>query len=177
MHAPSRTRRIVVTVLALVAAACLVIAIAVFLIVSRYMETVPLEADTAHREFATASARLTGPAPLVEYRGFEAPVIRRRPGAATHELHTLHVLAYDADEGELTRGAFPVSVLRTVTLGGWIRLMHAGGADGRITLDDLERHGPGLVLDSRGGTPGILAVADAVLGTKSTQSRFLIWTE
>jgi hypothetical protein len=65
-------------------------------------------------------------------------------------------------------------------VGGRIRLMGSGfigGPDARLTLGDLERHGPGLVLDSGGGIPAVLPVADAVLGTKATQSRLLIWTD
>ena len=119
-------------------------------------------------------------APLIQYRGFNEPPIRRAPDAPVHNLRTVHVLAYDADEGELTRGTFPVSVVRAMTLGGRIRLMgptFGGDPDERITLGDLERHGPGLVLDSGKGTPGALALADAVFGTKSTQSRLLVWTD
>ena len=176
----SRKRRVIVTVLVIVAVPCVVIAATAFLLFSRYVETVAVDADFADREFAAVRAGLTDRAPLIEYRGFEAPVVRRNPTAPIRELRTVHVLAYDADEGELARGAFPVGVLRTITLGGRIQLMssgYIGGPDEPITIADLERHGPGLVLDSRSGTPGVLTVADAVLGTKSTRSRLLIWTD
>jgi hypothetical protein len=179
MHAQRRTRRLAVTVLLIIMMVFLTIGLAGFLLFSRYADTVEADAGTAEREFTAARARFTDRA-LLEYRGFEAPVVHRNPEAPIRELRTLHVLAYDVDDGKLTRGTFPVSLLRSVTLGGRIRLMGSGfmgGPDERITLGDLERHGPGLVLDSGGGIPGVLPVADAVLGTKSTQSRLLIWTE
>ena len=179
MHAQRRRRALAVRALVIGMTLCLAIGLAGVLLFSRYVNSVEADAGTAEREFTILRARFTNRA-LLEYRGFEAPVVRRDPDAAIHELRTLHVLAYDADDGTLTRGAFPVGLLRTLTLGGRIRLMGAGflgGPDERLTLGDLERHGPGLVLDSGGGRPAILPIADAVLGTKSAQSRILIWTE
>ena len=179
MHAQRRNRRLAVRGLVVIMTFFLAVGLAGFLLFPRYVDTVEADAGSAEREFTTVRSRVTGRA-LLEYRAFDAPVVRRNPEAAIHELRTLHVLAYDADEGKLTRGTFPVGLLRTLTLGGRIRLMGSGflgSPDARITLGDLERHGPGLVLDAGGGIPGVLPVADAVLGTKSTQSRLLIWTE
>jgi hypothetical protein len=61
------------------------------------------------------------------------------------------------------------SVLRTVAIVG----------DDRdwITLEDLERHGPGLILDVGGGAVGQLLVGDAIFGTNSRRSQLLVWTE
>jgi hypothetical protein len=180
MLGQSRKRRMVVAVLVIIATPLLTIAIAGLWLFWWYVHVEPAGAETAAREFAAVRARLAKRAPLIEYRGLEAPVVRRNPEAPRHELRTVHVLVYDAGEGELTRGVFPVRILRTMTLGGRIRLMGSGflgDRDERITLDDLERHGPGLILDSADGAPGVLSVADAMLGTKSAQSRLLIWTE
>ena len=180
MRVPLRNRRTAVVVLAVIVAPPLTLAAVAFLLFSRYVEIEQVGPDAAAQAFAAARARLADRAPLIQYRGFDAPVIRRDPEAPIHELRALRVLAYNADEGELTRGTFPIGVLRAVTFGGRIRLMRSGllgGPDERITLGDLERHGPGLVLDSTMGTPGVLSVADAVLGSKSAQSRLLVWTE
>jgi len=47
----------------------------------------------------------------------------------------------------------------------------------RITLEDLVRHGPGLILDTSGGSVGPLAISDVMLGTDARKSQLLIWTE
>ena len=180
MSPQSRKRRIVLTGLVVLAAPVLIFTIVGLVLFSRYVETVDADTATAEREFTAARARLPERAPLIQYRGFNEPTVRRTPNAPVQTLRTVHVLAYDADAAELTRGRFPVSVVRAMTLGGRIRLMGptiGGEPDEVVTLGDLERHGPGLVLDSGKGTPGALALADAVLGTKSTQSRLLVWTD
>ena len=67
-----------------------------------------------------------------------------------------------------------------MTIGGRIRLMNIGlfGDDrDRITLEDLERHGPGLVIDVRDGSAWPTAVGDALFGTDSRGFQMLIWTE
>jgi hypothetical protein len=173
-------RRIVIAVLVVVATGFVVASLAEYLTFSRYVHRGRASADVAVRMFLAARAPLAQQVPLVEYRGFDRPVIHRTPEAPVHPLRTLRLLVYDPGTGELTRGAIPISVIRVMTLGGRLRVMNAGfmGArDLRVTLEDLERHGPGLVLDSSRGMPGSLAVADALLGTTAARSLLLVWTE
>jgi hypothetical protein len=92
----------------------------------------------------------------------------------------LHVLVYDPREEELTRGEFPVGAVRIASIGGRIKLMGLGliGTDSdNLTFEDLERHGPGLILDSSGSEMGPLVVSDATIGTATGGVRMLIWTE
>jgi hypothetical protein len=67
-----------------------------------------------------------------------------------------------------------------MSAGGRLRLMNLdtfGDDRDRITLEDLERHGPGLILDVGGGAVGQLLVGDAIFGTNSRSSQLLVWTE
>jgi hypothetical protein len=71
--------------------------------------------------------------------------------------------------------------LRVIAIGGYIRLIDfgmPGDNRGRLTLEDLERHGPGLVVDISGGMVAPLAARDALIGTTTTsESQLLMWTQ
>jgi hypothetical protein len=97
--------------------------------------------------------------------------VHRNPGER-HRLVAAHALVYDATEGNLRRVDVPIGLLRVATIGSRINLGSLG-----ITVDDLERHGPGLVLDTNGGAVATLPAADALIGTHSIDSQILIWTE
>jgi len=146
----------------------------------RYVKTDPTDSSAATRAFEVARARFKGQLPLIEYRGLQTPVVNRTSSAPRHQLGTLHALIYSSSEGYIRRADVPFAIVRVTTAGGRLSLMDLGmfgdGRD-RITLEDLERHGPGLVLDTRGSAVGSLAVADTLLGTRSTDSQMLIWTE
>ena len=169
-----------------IAAACIVGVLAAAAIISavvffqRYVKTDYVASEAAAREFEAARARFVGQQPLIEYRGLETPVVRRHPSAPRRELVALHALAYRAPDGELRRVVVPATLLRLMSVGGRIRFMDLGlfGDDrDRITLEDLERYGPGLILDTSGGSVGPLAISDAMLGTDARKSQLLIWTE
>jgi hypothetical protein len=73
-----------------------------------------------------------------------------------------------------------MSVLRLVTAGGSVRLINLwtfGDERDRITLNDLECYGPGLIVDVRGNNVGLMVVGNAALGTQAQDSRLLMWTE
>ena len=74
----------------------------------------------------------------------------------------MRVLVYDAHEGRLVHVDLPFWLLRLMPSGA----LGSFGGDfsfdsGRLTVEDLERHGPGLVLDAR----------------DSRDAQVLIWTE
>jgi len=151
----------------------------VMLFISRHVLTTYVAADVAEREFETARARLAGQPALIEFHGTQATITRRSPCASRREL-TLHALAYGAGDRELRRADFPMSVLRLMTAGGSVRLINLwtfGDERDRITLDDLECHGPGVIVDVRGNNVGLMVVGNAALGTQAQDSRLLMWTE
>jgi hypothetical protein len=152
----------------------------VVMLLSHYVRKEDVGPDSAVREFERVRSRFASQLPLIEFRGFQDPTVRRTPSAPRHELVALHVLAYSPDDGKLTRADFPANVLRFMSAGGRLRLMNLdtfGDDRDRVTLEDLERHGPGLILDLGDGAVGQLLVGDAILGTNSRSSRLIVWTE
>jgi len=120
--------------------------------------------DSADRAFAETRARFTGQTPLIELSHDDEAIVHH-PSGSRREIHALHALAYDDRSGKLTHVNVPGWLLRLMSGGGRLRIanMDAFSDDetGKLTLDDLERHGPGLVMDVR----------------RHHGSQLLVWTE
>jgi hypothetical protein len=163
MPRPKKTWVAVVTATAIIlgAAAILFAAIGGYAI---YSHTAAQFVDTAaaNAQFESRRLELAGQEPLIELRGVDSPVLHRRPDLPRREVVVLHVLTYDPRSRKLVRADIPGWLLRVVSAHGTIRLanleMFADDRD-RITLEDLERHGPGLIVDA------------------PARSRVLVWTE
>jgi hypothetical protein len=123
----------------------------------RHVNTQFTNDTNAGQEFAAARARFAGQQPLIELRRGDEPVLHRdlilnaRP--PEKKLESLRVLAYDDDAGKLVRVQIPFWLLRMVP-SKHLSLLNDEGIDidaerVRLTLDDLERRGPGLVLDTK----------------------------
>jgi hypothetical protein len=176
--AASRRIRIAGFVIAVAAAVVIAGLATVVAMLSHYVTTESADRQTAARAFDSARQRMNGQEPLIEYR--ETPFVHRDDSAPRRPLSTLNVLTYDAEDGELKRAAIPARVVELVTLGGRLRLMNLdtfGDGRDRITLEDLERHGPGLVLDLRIGSVPQVAVANLVLGRTTNGTRLMVWTD
>lgn len=115
--------------------------------------TPPEDADT---EFAQARARFAGQKPLIEIRKDDEPILHRevvpQRGAAGRPLVSLRVLAYDNRARKLVRVSIPFWLLRLAPSGKKVSFLNDNGIDFdsdrvHLTLEDLERRGPGLVLD------------------------------
>jgi nitrate reductase NapE component len=114
--------------------------------------TPPDDADAA---FAQARARFAGQQPLIEIRKDDEPVLHRevlpREGARK-QLVALRVLAYDRRARKLVRVSIPFWLLRLAPSGKRVSFLSDEGIDFdservNLTLQDLERRGPGLILD------------------------------
>jgi hypothetical protein len=111
--------------------------------------------ENADKQFAEARARFAGQQPLLELRkGTDEPVLHRevipkaRPAA---RLDTLRVLAYDTRANKLVNVTIPMWLLRMAPSNKF-SFLNDNGIDFdsdrvHLTLDDLERRGPGLLLD------------------------------
>ncbi len=116
--------------------------------VSRHVSTQLTSTEGAKAEFDRERARFEGQQPLVEISGSEnSPTVRRLPavpGAEPVPLQTLHARVYDPDEGKIVRVEIPFWLIR---FGKSISFMPEMGS---VTMQDLERHGPGLIVNGRG---------------------------
>jgi len=112
--------------------------------------------ESATEQFTRARARLAGQRALIEIAPGDEPVVHRdlvMKGAARHRLESIRVLAYDRRAGKLVRVSIPFWLLRLVPSNHFSFLNDNGieidSERVRLTIDDLERRGPGLVLDTR----------------------------
>jgi hypothetical protein len=151
----TRARRVWTSILVAVAvvfALCLAALIGLGAYVShRYTATTFMPAQDARFTFDDALAGVAAREPLVEVDDANV-VVHRTLDRPRREVKAMHVLAYNPLAKKLV----------SVTLPGWLlRIAGRGRArlqisesevvqrlDGQVSLDDLERHGPGLVLDT-----------------------------
>jgi hypothetical protein len=128
------------------------IVVAGFYFTSRHIDTetvTPAEAATA---FETERARFAGQTPLIELdsqgRFVRAHTEGRVPEHAERPAN-LHVLAYDPDDGQIVRFRLPFWLLRTRAGRGTVDVdgMRLDLEDLKLTVDDLERYGPALLVD------------------------------
>jgi hypothetical protein len=111
--------------------------------------------------FAQIRRQFGGAKPILDVQDGE-PVLTRQPPASApaSRLSTLHVVAWDPDDEGLTRVDLPFWLVRLKS--GPIEISSKSGFDDlNLTVDELERFGPALLVDhvSRSG------------------DRVLIWTE
>jgi hypothetical protein len=111
--------------------------------------------ENATEQFSRMRARFAGQRPLIEITHGDEPVVHRElvKGEAGPRLDSIRVLAYDRRAGKLVRVSIPFWLLRLVP-SNHFSFLNDNGIDIdsdriRLTIDDLERRGPGLVLDTR----------------------------
>jgi hypothetical protein len=137
--------------------------------VSKHVKTELVGRTSAEEQFVRQRQRFAGQQPLIEMTGDfgdqQVKVHRAGEAAPKSELQTMRVLVYDAHEGRIIHVDLPFWLLRFMPSA---RLGEVSGAgrgfsfeSGHITVDDLERHGPGLVMDAR----------------DNKDAQILIWTE
>jgi hypothetical protein len=108
---------------------------------------------SADEEFAQIVAKFDGQKPYLVIKDGE-PVVNEEPAAAPGKpVEALHIIVWDPDERKVVRLNMPFWLLR-MTKGKPIRLSSNDdvGSDAvtlKITAEDLERRGPGLILDHK----------------------------
>lgn len=129
----------------------------------RHVRTELVENQTAEQQFNQQRERFAGQEPLIEFTGgSDAPTVHHPPAAARRvQIQTLRVLIYSFDDGRLIHADVPGWLLRAMPNGriGAFSDMDPGNRM-RLTIDDLQRHGLGLVVDGR-----------------NRNARILMWTE
>lgn len=168
MNPPQRKSRLWIG-LALFGAFALFMAGLSFLVLSSWSELRTVSAEEAERSFAASLARAGGGPAYIEIGATgEVQVHRELEGPAPQDLETLQVLAWDPEGARLLAVAFPFWFVRmkmtdTLNLGTFLALLRLDWAnlDLKITEEDLQRRGQGLVLDHR----------------PQNGRRILLWTE
>jgi hypothetical protein len=110
--------------------------------------------EAAGDRFARVRQQLAGKQPLIEIVDRNEVVLHRSatPPPASERLQTLHALVYDTDEQKLLDVHIPFWLLRLAPSGGRFSFLNDNGIDINsdrinVTVADLERHGPGLIMD------------------------------
>ncbi len=116
--------------------------------------------QTAEQEFLSARERLGGQQALIEIKRDDEPVVHRElihaaGRQSARKLETLRVLAYADRAGKLVRVSIPFWLLRMLPSKN-LSFLNDEGIDldidsdrVRLTIDDLDRRGPGLLLDHK----------------------------
>jgi len=111
--------------------------------------------ERASEQFSLARARFAGQRPLIELAHGDEPIVHREmmKAEAEQRLESIRVLAYDRRAGKLVRVSIPFWLLRIVPSHHFSFLNDNGieiDSDRiRLTIEDVERRGPGLLLDTR----------------------------
>jgi hypothetical protein len=152
-----------------IAAAVLVIALVVVLVgggmyfARHYVASSPMEAQNAAWELDRIAARFADQTPLLEQHGRDI-VVNRDLGRPRQPIRMLRMVTYDARGGQMNDVTIPGWLLHWLPERSRITFGMNDGLDVRspredddlepsipryLKIDDLERHGPGLVFDGR----------------------------
>ena len=151
---------IAVVVLGCVGVIALVAGSAYF--VSRHVRSEIVATENADARFAEARQRFAGQSALIELRDGDDPVVRRPPADAKGApITVVRALIYSPHEGKVIDVSLPAWLLRLAPGDNLSFRDHFDSQRIRINFEDIDRHGPGLILD----------------GTDSEGARILVWSE
>jgi hypothetical protein len=126
--------------------------------VLRHLDTRSATEAETMREVEAVRARFAGRPPLVEVSSGRMEDIRvnKVQGADAKPVSTIHVISWKSADSEMVRTEVPLWLMRFSTV-NLLSQLGVGPERLRLTVEDVERYGPGIVLDY--GLPG----ADRVL--------------
>jgi hypothetical protein len=121
---------------------------------SQHIDTKTASPAVAARDFEQVTVRFTGQKPLIELdeRGrYLRSNTDRQPPPNTTAPDELNVMAFDPDDQRIVRVSIPFWILRMKMKGTTIDLNgnQMDLEDLKLTVDDLERFGPALIVDHR----------------------------
>jgi hypothetical protein len=118
--------------------------------ITRHVDTEVTSPANAAEEFARERARFAGVLPVLQVSGGANPKVQQlpdgsgSPGRSGGPLDTLHARFFDPEDGKIVRADVPFWLIRTVN--SLAVLPHMGS----ITLEEIEKHGPGLMVNGTG---------------------------
>ena len=147
---------------------CAVIAIGAVAITAMWfrenMKVTRSTEDTATQQFEEVRRRYPGQEPLIQLVDGRPQLAGRANLAVPRKsLNSVHVLAYDRDEGNTVSFSLPFWILRLKSGPIRISAYHQGWDDRGVAfrVEEIERHGPGIIVDV----------------TERNEGRVLIWAE
>jgi hypothetical protein len=152
----------IVIVLAFVAIGAVVVGVSWM---REHVDIVDSTETDASRAFDEIHAKFPGQKPLLELRDGTPHYIEERASQqrSSATMTMMHVVAWDAGERRLAKVDVPWWVLRlksgTISFSSYATGLDDAGV--KLTPEEIERHGPGLLLDF----------------TNPREGRVLIWTE
>ncbi|MEO7157445.1 MAG: hypothetical protein ABI039_07795 [Vicinamibacterales bacterium] len=165
---PKKKRRWIPIVLGVLLLLFVVAAGALVFTISWFRQNMAVTQSTeaaAVSQFDEVLKRFPGQQPLIQLVDNHPQYVPERATRAwsSTPLTTLHVVAFDRDEGKVVTFALPFWILRMKS--GPIRISaYQQGWDDRgvsFRVEDIEKHGPGIIIDA--SEPG--------------EGRVLIWAE
>ena len=141
---------------------CVVVAVSFF---RQNMAVTETSEEAAMREMDDVRAKFPGQQPLIHLVDGKPQLAadRASQAPASASLSTVHVIAFDRDEGNLVNVSLPFWLLRMKS--GPIRISaYQQGWDDRgvsFRVEDIEKHGPGIIVDV----------------TRAGEGRVVIWAE
>lgn len=116
------------------------------------MTVTEINASGAESQFDSVRAKFAGQQPLIQMVDGRPQLVadRATAPASTAPLTTMHVMAWDDDEGKLVTFAIPFWLLRLKSGPIQLSAYSQGWSDRGVSfrIEDIEKHGPGLVLDA-----------------------------
>jgi hypothetical protein len=155
--------KVTLTGVALLAAGFLVLSGVGAYFALRHLDTRTATESEALREVDAVRARFGTRPPLVEVAAggrLTDARVNRLQGTDARPVETIHILTWTSDDGELVRAEVPLWLMRFSSVN---ILSQLGMAPERLrlTVQDIERYGPGIVVDyGRPGTDRVLVWVD-----------------
>ena len=133
---------------------------------SQHINTKAASPANAARDFEQVKAQFANEKPLIEldeHGRYLRSHTNRKPPAHATPPESINVLAFDPDDGRIVRVNIPFWLVRMKMRGATIDFNgnHMNLEDLRLTVEDLERFGPTLIVDHR----------------NSSGERVLVWSQ
>ncbi|HEX3703278.1 MAG TPA: hypothetical protein VHU82_08110 [Vicinamibacterales bacterium] len=123
-------------------------------LVSRHIHAQFTSSEAAEARLTSARERFGNQTPLIEIVEGGEPIVHHPPeGAPGAPITTLHALVYSTDTEKLVSVNVPMWLVKMLPSHERFRFIgddvNVDSRRSQLTLEDLERHGPGLILDGR----------------------------
>ena len=147
-----QTKTILLAILAVIGVVVVVLIVVVVVFFRSAIQSTPTDQASADTAFEEALKPFASQPPLLQLREGEVVVTRDVPGEPpTVPVSTLHVLAWEPDEDNLTRVQLPMWMVRmsddpiAMQVGDTVTVRRGTP----LRPEDIEKFGPTLVLDHR----------------------------